>query len=249
MITSVQNSIIKDIKKLHKKKYREQMNQFLVEGHHLVNEAHLSDFIIDKVILREDVALPEWIAKKDVIYVTNEVFQTITQTETPQGIAAVVNKHTFSNEASGHVLLLDAIQDPGNLGTMIRTAEAAGFTKVILGKGTVDPYNDKVIRATQGSIFYLPIIQADLAEVICELKSNHYEIWAATLDDSQVYHEIEVTSDVGLIIGNEGAGISQEVVNQANRNVKIPIYGRSESLNAGVASGVLMYYLQTSFAR
>lgn len=249
MITSVQNSIIKDIKKLHKKKYREQMNQFLVEGHHLVNEAHLSDFIIDKVILREDVALPEWIAKKDVIYVTNEVFQTITQTETPQGIAAVVNKHTFSNEASGHVLLLDAIQDPGNLGTMIRTAEAAGFTKVILGKGTVDPYNDKVIRATQGSIFYLPIIQADLAKVISELKSSHYEIWAATLDDSQVYHEIEVTSDVGLIIGNEGAGISQEVVNQANRNVKIPIYGRSESLNAGVASGVLMYYLQTSFAR
>lgn len=249
MITSVQNTMIKNIKRLHKKKYREQSNQFLVEGHHLVNEAHLSDFTIDKIILREDVDLPDWVTEEDIVNVTSEVFQTITQTETPQGIAAVVNKYEFARNKSGHVLLLDAIQDPGNLGTMIRTAEAAGFTRVVLGKGTVDPYNDKVLRSTQGSIFYMPIIQTDLSDEISKLKANDYEVWAATLEDSVVYHKEEVKSLVALIIGNEGAGISEEIVSQADKNIKIPIYGQTESLNAGIASGILMYYLQTSFAR
>ena len=249
MITSVQNSLIKEIKKLHQKKFREQTDQFLVEGHHLVNEAHLSEFTIEKLIIREGTDLPDWSEKHNVLYVTDEVFEVITQTETPQGIAAVVNKYKFTNESKGHVLLLDAIQDPGNLGTIIRTAEAAGFTKVILGKGTVDPYNDKVLRATQGSIFYIPIIQADLTKEISKLKDNDYEIWAATLEDSTVYHKEEVTSFVGLIVGNEGAGIAPEFVGKADKNIKIPIYGQTESLNAGIASGILMYYLQTSFAR
>lgn len=247
MITSVQNSLIKEIKKLHQKKYREQTNQFLVEGDHLVNEAHLSEFRIDKLIIREDTDLPDWAKENDVLYVTDEVFQTITQTETPQGIAAVVEKYEFTDTKKGHVLLLDAIQDPGNLGTMIRTAEAAGFTQVVLGKGTVDPYNDKVLRATQGSIFYLPVIQADLKEQINELKTSDYEIWAATMKDSESYQNVAVNNLVALIIGNEGAGISNEIITQVNKNIKIPIYGRTESLNAGIAAGVLMYYLQTSY--
>lgn len=249
MITSVQNSVIKNIKKLHQKKYRKQTNQFLVEGHHLVNEAYMSEFTIDKLIIRADTDLPEWAKKQSVLYVTDEVFEVITQTETPQGIAAVVNKYEFINEKEGHVLLLDAIQDPGNLGTIIRTAEAAGFRKVVLGQGTVDPYNDKVLRATQGSIFYIPIIESEITKEISKLKENDYEIWAATLENSTVYYKEKVTSLVGLIIGNEGAGINSALVEESDKNVKIPIYGRTESLNAGIASGILMYYLQTSFAR
>ncbi len=249
MITSVQNAIIKEIKKLHQKKYREQTAQFLVEGFHLVSEAYKSEFAIDQIIIREDTDLPDWVKEEDVLFVTYDVFDTITQTETPQGIAAVVNKYQFTNELQGHVLLLDAIQDPGNLGTMIRTAEAAGFTKVVLGKGTVDLYNDKVLRATQGSLFYLPVIQADLSVEINELKANDYEVWAAALEDSESYQNVEVNNRVALIIGNEGAGISSDIIAQADKNIKIPIYGRTESLNAGIAAGVLMYYLQTSFAR
>src|SRR5699024_5943594 len=141
----------------HKKKYRDENNQFLVEGFHLVKEAINSEFIIEQIIIRENVELPEWLNEEEVFYVSVAVFDVITQTETPQGIAAIVKRFDFTDKKQGHVLLLDAIQDPGNLGTMIRTAEAAGFTKVVLGKGTVDAYNDKVLRATQGSIFYLPV--------------------------------------------------------------------------------------------
>lgn len=249
MITSTQNTVIKEIKKLHQKKFREQTEQFLVEGHHLVKEAHMSQFDIDTIIIREDTDLPGWTKDYEIIDVTTEVFKMISQTETPQGIAAIVNKHRFDNQNLGHILLLDAIQDPGNLGTMIRTAEAAGFTKVVLGKGTVDPFNDKVIRATQGAMFSIEIIHADLLDEIEKLKTDNYSIWAATLDNATVYSDVEVTSNTALIIGNEGSGISTDIINVVTDKVKIPIYGRAESLNAGVAAGVLMYHLSTSFAR
>src|SRR5699024_7452950 len=123
MITSVQNSMIKEIKKLHQKKYRELKKQFLIEGFHLLNEVHQSEFVIDQIIIREDTDIPDWVKEEEIVFVSYDVFDTITQTETPQGIAAVVNKHEFANKLQGHVLLLDAIQDPGNLGTMIRNAE------------------------------------------------------------------------------------------------------------------------------
>ncbi|HLR59624.1 MAG TPA: RNA methyltransferase [Pseudogracilibacillus sp.] len=249
MITSVQNSMIKEIKKLHQKKYRELKKQFLVEGFHLLSEAHQSEFVIDQIIIREDTDIPDWVKEEEIVFVSYDVFDTITQTETPQGIAAVVNKHEFANKLQGHVLLLDAIQDPGNLGTMIRTAEAAGFTKVVLGKGTVDPYNDKVLRATQGAIFHLPVILTSLNDEIRNLKMNDYEVWAATLEDSEPYQKVEVNNRVALIIGNEGAGISKEIITLADKNIVIPIFGQTESLNAGIAAGILMYYLQTSFAR
>src|SRR5699024_6731063 len=161
-----------------------------------------------------------------------------TQTETPQGIAAIVKRFDFTNEKQGHVLLLDAIQDPGNLGTMIRTAEAAGFTKVVLGKGTVDAYNDKVIRATQGSIFYLPIIQKKLNEEKERLQANNYEIWEAAVEHSDNYQNQEVKNKVAHIIGNDAAGISKETLSLADKNVKMPIYWQTQSLNAGTAAGI-----------
>src|SRR5699024_6852187 len=125
----------------------------------------------------------------------------------------------------------------------------AGFTKVVLGKGTVDAYNDKVLSATQGSIFYLPIIQTNLNEEIDSLKDNNYEIWAAALEHSKNYQNLEVKNKVALIIENVGACISKEMLSLAHKNVKIPIYGQSESLYAGISLGILMYYLQSSFAR
>src|SRR5699024_8056094 len=159
MIRSTQNKNVKEWKKLHSKKGRNQSNSFLIEGYHLIEEAYSTEQNIKELILQEGIENPGWLQDDFVSYVSESVFNEITQTDTPQGIAAVVAKQSIATKDKNYVLLLDAIQDPGNLGTMIRTADAAGFSKIILGEGTVDLYNDKVIRATQGSIFHIAIEQ------------------------------------------------------------------------------------------
>src|SRR5699024_10612671 len=141
-------------------------------------------------------------------------------------------------------LLLDAIQDPGNLGAIIRTADAVGFGAVILGEETVDVFNDKVIRATQGSLFHIPVISAKLEDMIEELKEVGFTIWASTLEKATYYDELDVPKKVALILGNEGAGIRQVLLEQADTCVKIPIYGKAESLNVGIAASILMYYIK-----
>ena len=170
MITSTQNSQVKDWRKLHTKKYRVKTNSFLIEGYHLIEEALKSGWVIEMIIVQDGIELPDWLAQQRYQLVDQHVFSAISQTEAPQGIAAVVKIKDASAPSGDYLLLLDQVQDPGNLGTMIRTADAAGFSQVVLGKGTVDVYNDKVIRASQGSIFHIPIIEADLL-VFIERKS------------------------------------------------------------------------------
>lgn len=244
MITSVQNNQVKEWKKLHQKKYRTQTETFLIEGDHLIEEAYNSDWKIDMLIIEEGKTAPDWMSEESVIYVTNRVFKEITQTEAPQGIAAVVRMMKNVSEDANEVLLIDAVQDPGNLGTIIRTADAAGFSRVILGKGTVDVYNDKVIRATQGSIFHIVIEYADLAEEIPLLQADGYTVLASALKGAIPYVDTVVTGKTALIMGNEGAGIRDEFLALADTLVKIPIYGKAESLNVSIAAGVLMYHLK-----
>ncbi|MDC3415720.1 TrmH family RNA methyltransferase [Aquibacillus salsiterrae] len=244
MITSVQNNKVKQWNKLKKKKDREQANVFLIEGFHLVQEANNSDFVIDELIIEEGVEVPSWITNIQVTEVSTNVFQSLSNTVTPQGIAAVVHMKENKITNDNKLLLIDAVQDPGNLGTMIRTADAAGFDGVILGDGTVDLYNEKVIRATQGSIFHLPIIRQNLKESIINYRDKGVTIWASTLTDAAVpYHSLPVPKTIGLIVGNEGAGISQEYIEMADHLVHIPIYGLAESLNVGIASGILLYHI------
>src|SRR5699024_7380004 len=142
-----------------------------------------------------------------------------------------------------NLLVVDSLQDPGNLGTMIRTADAAGFEAVILGDGSVDLYNEKVIRATQGSIFHIPVFQFDLITNIPVLKQEGFRIWASALSGATSYNVLTPAEKNALVIGNEGAGVSDEVLLLADYQVKIPIYGKAESLNAGIAAGILMYYM------
>lgn len=150
-----------------------------------------------------------------------------------------------SAEALGnHLLLIDQVQDPGNLGTMIRTADAAGFSQVVLGKGTVDLYNDKVVRASQGSIFHIPIIQADLLELIPALQSQTYTVLASALENAVAYDTVEQLEKIALVMGNEGSGIAPEILQLADKCIKIPIYGQAESLNVSIAAGILMYQLR-----
>ena len=176
MITSTQNSQVKKWKKLHTRKERVKTDLFLIEGFHLIEEAKQSNWEIKEVIFREDVDVPTWCEDLNIYIVSKSVFQHIAQTSTPQGMVAVVRIKEWARFTGNHVLLIDRIQDPGNLGTIIRTADAAGFSAVILGKGTVDPFNDKVIRATQGSLFHIPIFQADLLAKINELKQTGFTI-------------------------------------------------------------------------
>ncbi len=244
LITSIQNEQVKNWRKLHKRKNRMKMKQFLIEGFHLIEEAFQSGWEVETVIVQEGVNPPDWMSEDGITLVDERVFNEITQTETPQGIAAIVNMQDLPVKTDTYILLVDAIQDPGNLGTIIRTADAAGFSKIVLGTGTVDVYNDKVIRASQGSIFHISIVQASLDETIARLKQENYTIWASALKNAINYNEVESEGKAALIVGNEGAGISDEVLQLADKIVKIPIYGKAESLNVSIAAGILMYKMR-----
>ncbi|WP_339228337.1 RNA methyltransferase [Oceanobacillus sp. FSL K6-2867] len=244
MITSVKNEKVKQWKKLHKRKERIQAGAFLVEGFHLVEEAVNSNWTVREVIMQKDVELPNWTNAYPVVSVSENVMAYISQTATPQGIIAVIESYKQSEQNGNHLLLIDSIQDPGNLGTIIRTADAAGMDGIILGDGTVDLYNDKVIRSTQGSIFHIPVLHADLGEEITKLKQKGFEIWATSLEKASNYNDIIPKAKVAIILGNEGAGVQADLIEQADRAVKIPIYGQAESLNVSIAAGILMYHLK-----
>jgi TrmH family RNA methyltransferase len=245
MITSIQNNRVKEWRKLSTKKGRLQTDLFLVEGMHLIEEALKSEWEIKEIILKEDKVLPTACTGLPATSVSNQVFHSISQTNSPQGIIAIIAMQeqdiTYSN---GDLLLIDAVQDPGNLGTMIRTADAAGFSAVLLGRGTVDLYNDKVIRATQGSLFHIPLYTVDLLEEMKAIKKAGYSVWATALENATLYHETPVGNQTALLVGNEGAGVDQELIAESDQVVHIPIYGKAESLNVSVATGILMYYLK-----
>lgn len=244
MLTSVKNDKVKNWKKLHNRKERVNTGTFLIEGFHLIEEAIQSNWDVQELIIQEGVTAPVWDVDYPIVTVTENVFNHITQTKTPQGIAAVIKGKEFPIITGEKYLLLDAIQDPGNLGTIIRTADAAGFDAVILGEGTVDVYNDKVIRATQGSIFHIPIVQANLLDRVTVLQQEGFSVWASALANAKEFHTLEKQEKVALILGNEGAGIRKELLEAADELVKIPIYGKAESLNVSIAAGILMYHIK-----
>ncbi|MFA1821240.1 TrmH family RNA methyltransferase [Virgibacillus oceani] len=244
MITSVRNEKVKAWKKLHKRKDRMKTNTFLIEGFHLLEEAMNSNWVIREVIVQHDVILPDRINQLPTAEVSEHVFNGISQTKTPQGIAAVVEMKETQAMEGKFVLLIDAVQDPGNLGTIIRTADAFGVAGVILGMDTVDVYNEKVIRATQGSLFHIPIRQNDLKEEITKLQHNDVKVWATALKGAMQFNNLEVPEKTALLIGNEGAGVKEELLEAADEIVNIPISGKAESLNVSVATGILMYYIK-----
>lgn len=244
MLTSVQNDKVKNWRKLQKRKERLNSGTFLVEGYHLIEEAWKSEWDIEEIIVQQGSEIPAWCKDFSVVEVSELVFNHIAQTKTPQGIAAVIAMAQPAKIAGNCVLLIDGIQDPGNLGTMIRTADAAGFDAVLLGNGTVDLYNDKVIRSTQGSLFHISTFQVNLLEEISQLKAGGFNIWATALTNAKTYNTLGVSEKVALIVGNEGAGIQDSLLQAADTVVTIPIHGKAESLNVSVAAGILMYYIK-----
>jgi RNA methyltransferase, TrmH family len=243
-IESVKNPKVKAWKKLLTKKERDQSGTYLIEGFHLVEEA-LKEQIVLEVIVNQDMERQTHMNLEgiEVVYVKHDVMKVICDTETPQGIAAVCEQKTVSIDdiKLEKLLLLDRVQDPGNLGTMIRTADAAGIDAVILGEGCADPYNPKVVRATQGSLFHLPLMKVNLAEFIEKLDMP---VYGTALEGGLPFEQVEKAESFALLMGNEGQGVSKDLLEITTKNLYIPIYGKSESLNVAIAAGILLYYLR-----
>ncbi|WP_078597963.1 TrmH family RNA methyltransferase [Evansella clarkii] len=247
IIESVNNPKVKAWKKLHSRKGREKSGLFFIEGIHLIEEALKGELMINEIIAQEDREIPaEWrVTDVSTVHVTSKVMNEICETETPQGFAAVCKLPDNENLPleEGKFLFIDEVQDPGNLGAMIRTADAAGMTGVIIGEGTVDPYNGKVIRSAQGSLFHIPVQKMDLEEALEICQENGVPVFGTSLKGS-TYTAIEPQENFALIAGNEGNGVKEFLLNKCDQNLYIPIYGKAESLNVSIASGILMYHLR-----
>lgn len=242
IITSKANSVVKNAKKLHQKKYRK--SAYLIEGWHLFEEAVQAGVTIEKIFALESYK-EQLAAFPQTIWVSEEILLDLADTQTPQGIVAVIQKEEVGlpDFRQGKYLFLEDVQDPGNVGTMIRTADAAGFTGVIVSDKSADIYSLKTLRSMQGSHFHLPIYRLPLASFVEEAKKSKLPILATTLSrDSKDYRELSSLENFVLVMGNEGQGISSVMAESADQLVHIGMKGRAESLNVAVAAGILMFY-------
>lgn len=250
-ITSINNQLIKSLAKLKQKKYREQTGTYMIEGFHLIEEAlkaKLSYVYLlgtEDALERAEEELNVELSAKNVFLINTAITRNLTSTKNSQSIFMVLKMTQPKNYSFnfGKWVLLDNLSDPGNVGTIIRTADAAGFDGVILSPESVDLYNPKTQRAMQGSQFHLNLIVKPLSEVINELKLNSIPVYASLLDkNAKQLPEFEHVAQLGLVIGNEAHGVSEEVANICDEKLYIPIKGQAESLNAAVAAGIMIYY-------
>lgn len=248
IITSKDNSIYKKCIQLSQKKYRDKYGEFLAEGEKIVAEAKNAGRT--KCIIASSCYVKnEEFLETDLVFMMGKLFNKIAQTETSQGIAAIVSKGSqedFQNAISQNdqcnIVVLDRLQDPGNIGTIIRTAEAAGYKGVVTIKGTCDVYSPKVVRAAAGSLLRMPIWQgAETEEVLRYLKEQKKKIATTSLEADKYFYQVDLEKNIALVIGNEGNGVSQKMQEESHLNIKIPMNGETESLNAAVAAGIIMY--------
>lgn len=236
VITSVNNTKVKYWKSLSQKKYRDEEGVYLVEGEHLVLEAIRKNLIVE-IIACEDYPINYM---GDIYYVTYDILKKISKVETPQKVMAVVRKKELSI-IGNKVLLLDRIQDPGNLGTIIRSAVAFNVDTIILSNDSVDLYNEKVIRSTEGMLFNINIIRKDLKTFIPKLKEDNYKIVATRLTNGIKIKDYIFPKRIAIVMGNEGKGISSEVLSLCDDFIYIPMNEECESLNVGVATSIILY--------
>lgn len=252
VISSKDNELIKHIKKLKDKKYRDENNEYIIEGVKLVEEAVSEGAKIKHIIICENTTntyeIPTNItlemARYSCIYVTEKIFNSITQVTNPQGIMAIVEKSDNNDNidfTQDIIVMLDDVQDPGNLGTILRTLDSIGINQVIVSNGTADSYNAKVVRSTMGAIFRINIIKSDnLIETIKTIKRHHFKLVVTSLQAEQSLYDTDFNKKI-IVIGNEANGVSKEIQEMADEKIKIPMLGRTESLNASVATGIVLY--------
>lgn len=239
MINSIHNETIKKIMKLKQKKYRDDTGLYLIEGYHLVAEARKNQVIQTIITTLSDTF------EEETLYVSETIMKKLAFTNTPQPIMAVCEKkETHSIMENGkRYLLLDRIQDPGNVGTIIRTALAFHYDQVIMSNDCVDLYNDKVIRSTQGAIFDMNICIMDLKKAIPSLQENGVQVYGTCLQNASPIDTYDWQTKMAFVMGNEGQGMSHDILELCNHYIYIPIQS-IESLNVGVAAAITMYHFQ-----
>lgn len=260
-ITSKDNSLIKHIKKLKDKKERDKSGEYIIDGIKLIKEAINEKVKIKQIIICEDGNKTDFIeknlkyelAKQECIYVPENIFNMISDVENPQGILAVVEKENIEkviDYSEDIILALDDIQDPGNLGTILRTADSVGLKQILVSKGTADAFNPKVVRSTMGAIFRVKVIECEeLKKTLEEVKKHKYDLLVTELGAEKSIYDIKMNKKA-IVIGNEAKGVSQQIKDIASEKVIIPMLGKTESLNASIAAGVIMYeYVRQKISR
>lgn len=239
LYTSIENKKIKSIKKLEQKKFRDETSEFVVEGDHLVMEAFKAN------ILKEVIALEGTIIDKvdvEINYATSSVLKYISSLSTPPKVIGICKK-IKEKPLKDKILILDGIQDPGNLGTIIRNCVAFNISDIIVSSDTTDIYSPKVLRATQGMIFNVNIIKRNLGEIIYSLKNSGYTIYGTKVNGGKSVKNIEKKEKFAIIMGNEGNGVKKENLDLCSEYIYIDMNNKCESLNVGVATGIILYEL------
>lgn len=252
VITSKDNEIIKSIKKLKDKKFREQEHKYIIEGIKLIEEAVKESAKINTVVVCEDCVKNEEIdskllyevAKYNCIYVSEKVFGLITDVKNPQGILAVIEKEAeidLIDYSEDLIVILDKVQDPGNLGTILRTVDSIGLKQIIVAQGSGDIFNPKVVRSTMGAIFRVKVKESqDIQKTVAEIKKHKFKVVSTSLATDKSIYDVKYEKSA-IIIGNEANGVSKELQDASDELVKIPMLGNTESLNASVATGIVLY--------
>lgn len=243
IITSKDNEVYKNLKKLKTKKYRDLEGMFLAEGRKFLEFKETPKIIIFKEGVSEEII--EMAKDHDCrkIILTEKLFKELTSQENSQGVIICYNSKINELEnLEDNIVILNRVADPGNLGTIIRVADAAGFKDIILTKGSVDCYNDKTVRSSMGSILSMNISYIDENEVVEFLKEKGYKIVVTALEkDSVPYTKMKLEEKNAFVFGNEGEGVSQDIIKSSDEKVIIPIYGSAESLNVAMATGIILY--------
>ncbi len=256
LIQSSKNNVFKYAKSLQIKKYRDISNQYLIEGLKIVKEALSSNANLRMILFSaeqsENNDIKDILAKAESLelqmyQVDKRIFKDIAETKSSQGIIGIVGKPEFNlndvlDKRDLRIIILDEVSDPGNLGTIIRTADACNYDAVLLSKGCVDVYNGKSVRAAMGSLFHLPIIQnIEIKETVELLKKNSVTVYGTHVHNGEACYDIVYDGRFGIIIGNESTGLSKESLDSIENMIRIPMPGKAESLNASVASSIIMY--------
>ena len=238
MIESLDNSKIKSLRKLKEKKYRDKEKLFLIEGEHLVIEAYKTNLLKEVILCNKelDIDVPK-------IYVSEKVMNTLSDLQSKVGIIGVCEIKENILDYKDNILILDGVQDPGNLGTIIRSALAFNIKNIVLSKDTVDLYNTKVLRSAEGNNFHLNIVRDDLEKVITTLKEKKYVIYGTDVVDGIDIKDVKNKEKYAIIMGNEGNGIKEYIKKMVDKNIYIPMNENCESLNVGVSASIILYEL------
>ena len=251
IVTSPQNAKAKRWASLQHKKYRDRHGAFLAEGAHLVREALESGEKVEAIVYDDGRGWPAELdrglaaAAGEIVRASEEVMAKCAATDSPPPVFAVVRKRPADPDAlfrpGALVIVLDGLRDPGNVGTIIRSADAAGADAVVVGRGSADPFSPKAVRATMGSLFHLPVLEGDLAQLLSEAKARGFRLIGSSLRAQRTCYECDWSGGIWLLLGNESEGLSPQAAALLDECVRIPMRGRAESLNAAMAATVLLF--------